>query len=168
MMKKSLIIASRESPLAMAQTQYCQALLKAKLPHVDISILPMKTTGDKFLETTLDKIGGKGLFTKELELALLDGRADLAVHSMKDMPTEHPKGLCLASILKREDPRDVFISTKYTSFSELPKGATVATSSIRRKSQLLALRPDLTIVPLRGNINTRLKKATQFDGIILA
>lgn len=168
MLKRKLVIASRESPLAMAQTRYCQALLQAKLPDADISILPMKTTGDKFLETTLDKIGGKGLFTKELEKALIDKRACLAVHSMKDMPTEHPHGLTLATILKREDARDVFISTKHQSLADIPKGGTVATSSIRRKSQLLMLRPDLTIVPLRGNINSRLKKASQFDGIILA
>ncbi len=163
-----LVIATRESPLALAQTEYVKAHLNALLPNTTISLLPMKTKGDKFLETTLDKIGGKGLFTKELETAILSGKAQLAVHSMKDVPSTHPEGLTIAAILEREDPRDVFISNKYKTFSSLPQNALIGTSSIRRKSQLLALNPHLNIKPLRGNINTRLKKATDFDGIILA
>lgn len=165
---KALTIATRESPLALKQTEMVKEALLSLDPTLTIELLPLKTSGDTFLETRLNKIGGKGLFTKELETAMLEKRADLAVHSMKDMPSVLPEGLHIAAILKREDERDAFVSDKYESFSALPEGAIVGTSSLRRESQLRALRPDIVVEPLRGNINTRLKKAHQFDAIILA
>jgi hydroxymethylbilane synthase len=165
---KTLTIATRQSPLALKQTEMVKGELFTLQTDLSIDTLPLKTTGDTFLETRLNKIGGKGLFTKELELAMLDNKAQLAVHSMKDLPSVFPAGLVLAAILKREDPRDAFVSEKYNSFETLPEGALIGTSSLRRECQLRALRPDLVVKPLRGNINTRLKKACEFDAIILA
>ncbi len=168
MVKKLIRIATRCSPLALAQTDIVKEALLQLDPELNIELVKIKTTGDKFLQTRLDKIGGKGLFTKELEVAMLDGEADLAVHSMKDMPTVLPPGLMLASIIKRDAVNDVFISKTYQNIASLPDNATVATSSLRRQSQIKALKPQLNIVPLRGNINSRLQKMVQFDGIILA
>lgn len=166
----TLTIATRKSPLALKQTESVKKKLLSLCPDKSIDLLPLTTTGDAFLETRLNKIGGKGLFTKELEAAMLRNEADIAVHSMKDMPNDLPKGLSIAAILKREDPRDAFISQKYDAFDALPKGAVIGTSSLRRECQIKAIRPDLIVQPLRGNINTRLKKATnnEFDAIILA
>jgi hydroxymethylbilane synthase len=154
-------IGTRGSPLALAQAEMTKAALLAAHPALqaeDIAILPIKTTGDKVQDRTLSEIGGKGLFTKEIEEALLDGRVDLAVHSMKDMPTFLPEGLVIASMLEREDPRDVLISPVADSIATLPRGAVVGTASLRRQAQLLALRPDLKVQPLRGNVGTRLDK----------
>lgn len=164
----TLTIATRESPLALKQTGMVKTALIALNPSLTINCLPLKTSGDKFLNTRLNKIGGKGLFTKELEQAMLADRAELAVHSMKDLPSVFPDGLMLGAILKREDPTDAFISKKYENLDALPKGAIIGTSSLRREAQLKALRPDIQIKPLRGNINTRLKKAEDFDAIVLA
>lgn len=154
-------IGTRGSMLALAQAnEVKQRLLKAhpSLIAEQIEIIPIKTTGDKILTQNLEDIGGKGLFTKEVEEALLEGHADIGVHSMKDVPAVNPEPLVIDCILPREDPRDAFISKKYKSLSELPHGATVGTSSSRRKAQLLTKRPDLHIVPFRGNVNTRLEK----------
>ena len=154
-------IGTRGSPLALAQAALTKAALLAAHPALTvegITIVPIKTTGDKIQDRTLSEIGGKGLFTKEIEEALLDGRIDLAVHSMKDMPTFLPKGLVIAAMLEREDPRDVLISPVADSIETLPKGAIVGTASLRRQAQVLALRPDLKVQPLRGNVGTRLDK----------
>ena len=159
-----LIIGSRGSPLALAQV----TLIKSLLPGVPVETIIIKTSGDKFLEVSLAAAGGKGLFTKEIEDQLLAGTIQLAVHSLKDLPTELPAGLILAAVPAREDPRDVFVSRRYSSLDELPQGAHVATSSIRRKAQLLARRPDLRISEIRGNVATRLQKLTDFDGTLLA
>ena len=159
-----LIIGSRGSPLALAQV----TLIKSLLPGVPVETILIKTSGDKFLEVSLAAAGGKGLFTKEIEDQLLAGTIQLAVHSLKDLPTELPTGLILAAVPAREDPRDVFVSRRYGSLDELPPGAHVATSSIRRKAQLLARRPDLRISEIRGNVATRLQKLTSFDGTLLA
>jgi hydroxymethylbilane synthase len=170
MTKRHLIIATRESPLALAQAESIkQALLKYH-PSLSIDLLGITTQADRQLNVSLLDIGGKGLFVKELEEALFDGRADVAVHSMKDVPMELPPGLIIPVIGKREDPRDAFISDKYGSLAELPRGASVGTSSLRRQTQLTALRPDLTLNSLRGNIHTRLHRLDegQFDAIILA
>jgi len=163
-------IATRKSPLAMWQAEHVAAALKVAHPGIEVELLGMSTQGDKILDTPLAKIGGKGLFVKELEQGMLEGRADIAVHSMKDVPVELPEGLHLPVIMEREDPRDAFVSNDYGSLDELPKAARVGTSSLRRQSQLLELRPDLELLPLRGNVNTRLRKLDEgeYDAIILA
>ncbi len=170
MSDQTIRIATRKSPLAMWQAEHVTAELKKAHPGLKFEILGMSTQGDKILDTPLAKIGGKGLFVKELEVAMLDGRADIAVHSMKDVPVELPDGLHLSTILEREDPRDAFVSNTYKTFDELPKGARVGTSSLRRQCQLVQSRPDLQILPLRGNVNTRLRKLDEgeYDAIILA
>ena len=161
-------IATRESRLALWQAEHVKALL-GKNGH-DVALLGMTTRGDQILDRSLSKVGGKGLFVKELELALEEGRADLAVHSLKDVPMELPEGFSLVCVLEREDPRDAWVSPRYASIDALPKGAVVGTSSLRRVALLRALRPDLVIEPLRGNLDTRLKKLDdgQYDGIVLA
>ena len=165
---KTLTIATRKSPLAMRQTEMVKAQLLKIDKSLNIELLPLQTKGDTFLNQSLSKIGGKGLFVKELETALLENRADLAVHSMKDVPYQLPDGLGIHAILKREDPRDAFISQCANSINTLPANARVGTSSLRRACQLLQINPTLDIVPLRGNINTRLNKRHEFDAIILA
>lgn len=167
---KTLKIATRQSPLALWQAEHIRARLNALYPDLTVELVKFVTQGDKILDTPLAKIGGKGLFVKELEAALLDGRADLAVHSMKDVPMHLPEGLILAVICEREDPLDAFVSNHYLHFDELPLGAKVGTSSLRRKCQILQLRPDLEIVDLRGNVGTRLSKLDDglYDAIILA
>jgi len=167
---KKLVIASRESRLALWQAEHVKARLEALYPELTVEILGMTTQGDQILDKTLSKIGGKGLFVKELETALADGRADLAVHSIKDVPMTLPDGFALAAISEREDPRDAFVSNRYTSLAELPVGAVVGTSSLRREAQLRALYPQLTVKPLRGNVQTRLAKLDNgdYDAIILA
>ncbi len=164
----SLTIATRESQLAMWQAEHVQSLLQALGHHV--TLLGMTTRGDQILDRTLSKVGGKGLFVKELETALETGAADLAVHSLKDVPMELPAGFALAAVLEREDPRDAWVSNQYGSINDLPQDAIVGTSSLRRQVLLRALRPDLDIQPLRGNVNTRLRKLDdgQYDGIVLA
>jgi len=164
----SLTIATRESQLALWQAEHVQHILQ-RLGH-QVSLLGMTTLGDQILDRTLSKVGGKGLFVKELETALETGRADLAVHSLKDVPMELPLGFALAAVLEREDPRDAWVSNHYASLQDLPQGAVVGTSSLRRQVLLQALRPDLDIQPLRGNVNTRLRKLDegQYDGIVLA
>lgn len=163
-------IATRKSPLALWQAEHIKARLQALHPTLNVELVTFVTQGDKILDTPLAKIGGKGLFVKELENALLDGRADLAVHSMKDVPMDLPEGLCLPVICEREDPADAFVSNHYQSIDELPQGARLGTSSLRRKSQMQAYRPDLNIIDLRGNVGTRLGKldASEYDAIILA
>ena len=181
MSKNKVIIGTRGSKLALWQAEWVKSELQRMNPSLEVELNKIKTTGDKILDVPLAKVGGKGLFVKEIEEALLSGEADLAVHSMKDVPTDFPKGLHLAVICKREDPRDAFITAigsqqsavskkKINSFKDLPKGATVGTSSLRRSCQLLSIRPDLKIVQLRGNLDTRLRKLDegQFDAIILA
>ena len=167
---KILKIATRQSPLALWQAEHIRARLEAMHADLKVELVTFVTQGDKILDTPLAKIGGKGLFVKELEEALLDGRADLAVHSMKDVPMALPEGLTLAVICEREDPLDAFVSNTYNSFAELPHGAKVGTSSLRRKCQILKQRPDLEIIDLRGNVGTRLSKldAGLYDAIILA
>ncbi len=167
---QKIIIASRESLLAMWQAKYIQRRLGELYPQTEISILGMTTRGDQILDQSLSKIGGKGLFIKELEQALEDGRADIAVHSMKDMPMNVPEGFKLAAITEREDPRDAFVSKRYASLAQLPQGSVVGTSSLRRESQLLAQFPHLQVQPLRGNVQTRLRKLDegQYAAIILA
>ncbi|MCG6200075.1 hydroxymethylbilane synthase [Psychromonas antarctica] len=163
-------IATRHSPLAMWQANFVKAELLKYHPHLTVELVAMKTMGDKILDTPLAKVGGKGLFVKELEVAMLEGRADIAVHSMKDVPVDFPDGLGLTVICKREDPRDAFVANHYQNIEQLPQGAIVGTSSLRRQCQLRALRPDLIIKDLRGNVNTRLRKLDegQYDAIILA
>ncbi len=167
---KILKIATRQSPLALWQAEHIRARLEALHTDLKVELVTFVTQGDKILDTPLAKIGGKGLFVKELEAALLDGRADLAVHSMKDVPMALPEGLSLAVICEREDPFDAFVSNQYQSFDDLPQGAKVGTSSLRRKCQILKQRPDLEIIDLRGNVGTRLSKldAGNYDAIILA
>jgi hydroxymethylbilane synthase len=169
-MMNTLKIATRQSPLALWQAEHIRARLEALHAGLNVELVTFVTQGDKILDTPLAKIGGKGLFVKELEAALLDGRADLAVHSMKDVPMALPEGLSLAVICEREDPLDAFVSNTYASFQDLPQGAKVGTSSLRRKCQILKARPDLEIIDLRGNVGTRLSKldAGQYDAIILA
>ena len=168
-MKKTVTIATRGSRLALWQAEHVRSLLE-KEHGVVVELLVLKTTGDIILDVPLSKVGGKGLFVKEIEEALLDGRADLAVHSMKDVPMELPAGLVLGAVPEREDPADLLISVKYGSLKDLPQGAVVGTSSLRRQAQLLALRPDLKIVSLRGNVDTRMRKLTEgeFDAIVMA
>jgi hydroxymethylbilane synthase len=170
MTKRHITIATRESPLALQQTGLVKKALQALHPHLSVDLLGITTVADKRLDVTLDKIGGKGLFVKELEEALMDGRADIAVHSVKDMPMDLPPGLIMPVICKREDPRDAFVSNDYASLAQLPLGASVGTSSIRRQTQIHALRPDITLHPLRGNVNTRLSKLDngEFSAIVLA
>lgn len=167
---KTLKIATRQSPLALWQAEHIRARLQELHPDLTVELVKFVTQGDKILDTPLAKIGGKGLFVKELEAALLDGRADLAVHSMKDVPMALPEGLTLAVICEREDPLDAFVSNQFEKFADLPQGAKVGTSSLRRKSQILKQRPDLQIIDLRGNVGTRLAKLDdgQYDAIILA
>jgi len=166
----TLRIATRKSPLALWQANFVKDALEQAHPDLRVELLAMSTRGDKILDTPLAKVGGKGLFVKELELAMLEDRADIAVHSMKDVPMEFPEGLGLAVICDREDPADAFVSNKYGSLAELPAGAIVGTSSFRRQCQLRELRPDLKIADLRGNVGTRLGKldAEEYDAIILA
>lgn len=170
MSEEILRIATRKSPLALWQANYVSDLLQHHHPELKIELVTMTTQGDKILDTPLAKVGGKGLFVKELETGMLEGRADIAVHSMKDVPVEFPTGLHLAVICEREDPRDAFVSNNFKSLEELPQGARLGTSSLRRQSQISALRPDLKIIDLRGNVNTRLKKLDdgEYDAIILA
>ena len=165
-----LVIASRESALAMWQAEHIAARLHALYPKMVVSILGMTTQGDQILDSPLSKIGGKGLFVKELETAMYEGRADIAVHSMKDVPMNLPAGFVLAAIGQREDPRDALVSNLFDSLDALPHGARVGTSSLRRESQLRARFPHLVIEPLRGNVQTRLRKLDQgqYDAIILA
>ena len=169
-MTRTLRIATRKSALALWQAEHVKARLEALHNNLTVVLVPMVSRGDKILDVPLAKVGGKGLFVKELEHALLNDEADIAVHSMKDVPMEFPEGLGLATICEREDPRDAWVSSTYASIDELPAGSIVGTSSLRRQSQLLAKRPDLTVKFLRGNVNTRLAKldAGEYDGIILA
>lgn len=164
----ALVIATRESRLALWQAEHVQALLQAR-GHT-VSLQGMTTKGDQILDRSLSKVGGKGLFVKELEVALEEGRAHLAVHSLKDVPMELPEGFALACVMEREDPRDAFVSPRYANLAALPQGAVVGTSSLRRQVLLQALRPDLQIKPLRGNLDTRLRKLDegQYDAIVLA
>lgn len=169
-MRNKIVIATRESQLALWQANNVKASLEALYPEINVELLGMTTKGDQILDSPLSKIGGKGLFVKELEKALLDGEADIAVHSMKDVPMEFPEGLGLSVICEREDPTDAFVSNTYNSIEELPQGAVVGTSSLRRSCQLQMHRPDLVIKNLRGNVNTRLRKLDEgeYDAIILA
>jgi hydroxymethylbilane synthase len=164
-----LVIATRESPLALWQAEHVKARLEAEQGRL-VELLGMTTRGDQILDRSLSKVGGKGLFVKELEVALEEGRAHLAVHSLKDVPMDLPEGFALACVMEREDPRDALVSNRFRSLAELPQGARVGTSSLRRVLQLRALRPDLQIEPLRGNLGTRLRKLDEggFDAIILA
>lgn len=170
MTKHQLIIATRESPLALWQANWVKARLEEIHPELTIRLLGITTQADKILEIPLTEIGGKGLFVKELEEALYEGRADIAVHSMKDVPMDLPTGLCLPVMCQREEPRDVFVSNEFGSLLDLPMGAVVGTSSSRRESQVRALRSDLSIAHLRGNVNTRLAKLDrgEYAGILLA
>ncbi len=170
MSKKIIKIATRKSPLALWQAYYVRDALLAKHDNLQVELVKMVSRGDKILDVPLAKVGGKGLFVKELEAGLLAGDADIAVHSMKDVPVEFPEGLHLAVICEREDPRDAFVSNTYSNLDDLPQGAVVGTSSLRRQSQLLKNRPDLGIKFLRGNVNTRLQKLDdgEYDAIILA
>ena len=163
-------IATRRSPLALWQAEHVATLLKTAHPHLNVELVKMVTQGDKILDTPLAKIGGKGLFVKELEHGMLNNLADIAVHSMKDLPALLPDGLKIGAILSREDPRDAFVSNNFASIDALPQGAVVGTSSLRRQCQLLALRPDLHIRSLRGNVNRRLQKMDdgEYDAIVLA
>lgn len=169
-MRKKIVIGTRSSKLALWQADYVAECLRKEYPGLQVEKKLMTTKGDKILDAPLAKIGGKGLFTKELEQEMLDGGIDLAVHSLKDMPTEVPEGLVIAAITKRADPGDAVVSLKYGHFEDLPQGAKVGTSSLRRKAQLLHARPDLNIQDLRGNVNTRLRKLEEenFDAIVLA
>ncbi len=168
--KERIIIGTRGSKLALVQTEIVKSLLQKSNPDLTIDIRIIKTKGDIILDTPLAKIGDKGLFTKEIEQELLNGKIDLAVHSVKDLPTKLTPGLTIGAVLKREDPRDAFVSLKYRSFKELPAGAVVATSSLRRKANVLMHRPDIKLVDIRGNVETRLRKliANDYDGMFLA
>ncbi|MBR4907953.1 MAG: hydroxymethylbilane synthase [Acidaminococcaceae bacterium] len=169
-MKITITIGTRKSLLALWQSNYIKSRLETQYPDCEVRLQKIVTKGDKILDVPLSKIGGKGLFTKEIETALLDGEVDLAVHSLKDMPTKLPDGLCLTAITERAVVGDAFVSNKYNRFAEMPAGAVLGTSSLRRKAQLLAKRPDLDIRDLRGNVDTRLHKLDegQYDAIILA
>ena len=170
MSSREIRIATRKSALALWQAEYVKARLEQAHPGLTVSLVPMVSRGDKLLDSPLSKIGGKGLFVKELETALLENEADIAVHSMKDVPMDFPEGLGLFCICEREDPRDAFVSNTFASLDDLPQGSIVGTSSLRRQAQLLTRRPDLEIRFLRGNVNTRLAKldAGEYDAIILA
>ncbi len=165
-----LIIATRESQLALWQARHVQARLRALYPHCTVDLLGMTTRGDRILDRTLSKVGGKGLFVKELETALLDGRADLAVHSLKDMPVDMSPEFELCTVMERDDPRDALVSPRYGSLAEMPAGAVVGTSSLRREAQVRARYPQLQVKPLRGNVQTRLAKLDRgdYDAIVLA
>jgi hydroxymethylbilane synthase len=165
-----LRIATRESPLALWQAEHVRACLQAVHPALDVRLVPMTTQGDQMLDRSLAAVGGKGLFVKELEQAMLEGRADIAVHSMKDVPAQQPEGLMLAAFLGGEDPRDAFVSNLHPSLDALPQGSRVGTSSLRRQMQLRAVRPDLQVTELRGNVGTRLRKLDEnrYDAILLA
>ena len=167
---EKLVIATRRSQLALWQSEYIKAQLQEFYPDIQIELQEFVTKGDKILDVPLAKIGGKGLFTKELELAMLEGTAHLAVHSLKDVPTQFEEGLQLAAVTKRFDPRDALLSNKYSSIDELPQGAIVGTTSLRRRMAIMMLRPDIVLKDLRGNINTRIAKlnAGEYDAIILA
>ncbi|GMQ52739.1 hydroxymethylbilane synthase [Halopseudomonas aestusnigri] len=169
-MSRHLRIATRKSALALWQAEYVKARLEQLDPALSVSLVPMVSRGDQLLDSPLAKIGGKGLFVKELETAMLNGEADLAVHSMKDVPMQFPDGLGLYAICEREDPRDAFVSNNFDHLDSLPAGSVVGTSSLRRQAQIMARRPDLQIRFLRGNVNTRLAKldAGEYDAIILA
>nr|WP_306441989.1 hydroxymethylbilane synthase [Pelistega suis] len=169
-MPEKLVIATRESRLALWQAEHVQAKLSALYPNTRVELLKMTTRGDQILDKTLSKVGGKGLFVKELETALLDGRADLAVHSLKDVPVDLKSPFQLACVMEREDPRDAFVSNDYASLADLPAGAVVGTSSLRRESQIRERYPHLEVKPLRGNLDTRLRKLDegQYAAIILA
>ena len=168
-MARPIVIATRESRLALWQAEHVRALL-TRAGDVDVTLLPMTTRGDQILDRTLAKVGGKGLFVKELETALADGRADIAVHSLKDVPMDLPAGFALAAVLEREDARDAWVSARHASLADVPAGGVVGTSSLRRVVQLAALRPDLRVEPLRGNLDTRLRKLDEgrYDAIVLA
>jgi len=170
MSTRPLHIATRKSPLALWQAEHVRARLLEAHPGLQIELVSMSTQGDRVLDSPLAKIGGKGLFVKELEQGMLEGRADIAVHSMKDVPTDFPEGLGIAAILEREDPLDAFVSNQYESVEALPEGARVGTSSLRRQCQLRAWRPDLELLDLRGNVGTRLGKLDNgdYDAIVLA
>ena len=165
-----LRIGTRGSKLALTQSEWVKGKIEAQHPDVQVELVRVKTTGDKILDAPLSKIGGKGLFVKEIEEALLSERIDLAVHSMKDVPAAQPEGLILTTFPEREDPRDAFVSTRYDDLAQLPQGARVGTGSLRRSAQLLHIRPDLELVPVRGNVDTRLRKleAGEYEAIILA
>jgi hydroxymethylbilane synthase len=167
---KKLVIATRRSRLALWQAEHVKALLEKRHKGLEVGLLPLSTRGDELLDQRLDKVGGKGLFVKELESALADGRAQIAVHSMKDLPAELPPGFAIAAILEREDPRDAFVSNKYGSFRELPEKGIVGTSSLRRAAQILERHPRLEAKLLRGNVETRLAKLDrgEYDAVILA
>lgn len=169
-MTQIIRIATRKSALALWQAEFVKAQLLVHHPELEVELVPMSTKGDKLLDTPLSKVGGKGLFVKELEVAMLEGRADIAVHSMKDVPMEFPEGLGLAVICEREDPLDAFVSNDYQHIEQLPDGAVIGTSSLRRQSQIQASFPSLRIKELRGNVNTRLSKLDnrEYDAIILA
>ena len=164
------VIATRESPLAMWQALHVQALLRDRYPGAEVELLGMTTRGDQILDRTLSKVGGKGLFVKELEAAMLEGRADLAVHSLKDVPMELPEGFELVAVSEREDPRDAFVSPKYASLDDMPAGARVGTASLRRELMLRMRYPHLEVLPVRGNVGTRLRKLDegQFDALVMA
>jgi hydroxymethylbilane synthase len=166
----SIRIATRQSRLALWQAEHVAARLRETHARLDVVLVPMTTQGDRITDRPLAAVGGKGLFIKELEIALAEGRADIAVHSMKDVPTDLPDGMVLAAMLPRADPRDAFVSVNYTTFDALPIGARVGTSSLRRQCQLKAARPDLQLLMLRGNVETRLRKLDEghYDAIILA
>lgn len=168
--RSTLRIATRKSPLALWQAEYVAVALRAMQPEIAVQLYPLSTQGDQLLDAPLAKVGGKGLFVKELEHALLSGAADLAVHSMKDVPVDLPAGLHIAALLPREDPRDALVSSRWSCLDELPQGARVGTSSLRRQSQLRAQRADLCIEVLRGNVQTRLEKLQRdgLDAIVLA
>ncbi|MEO5844069.1 MAG: hydroxymethylbilane synthase, partial [Caldimonas sp.] len=168
-MAKPIVIATRESRLALWQAEHVKALLMRN-GGIEVTLLPMTTRGDQILDRSLSKVGGKGLFVKELETALADRRADIAVHSLKDVPMDLPAGFALAAVLEREDARDAWVSNRYAELADLPQGAVVGTSSLRRVVQIAALRPDLRVEPLRGNLDTRLRKLDEggYDAIVLA
>lgn len=169
-MKAQIIIGTRGSKLALWQADYVEQRLREEYPGLQVTQKRISTKGDRILDVPLAKIGGKGLFTKELEEEMLSGSIDLAVHSLKDMPAKVPDGLMIAAVTKRLDPGDALVSNRFSSFSELPQGARVGTSSLRRRAQLLCARPDLTMIDLRGNVNTRLRKLDEgeYDAIVLA
>ena len=167
---KSCVIATRESPLAMWQALHIQSVLRQRYEGADVELLGMTTRGDQILDKTLSKVGGKGLFVKELEVAMQEGRADLAVHSLKDVPMVLPEGFDLVAVTEREDPRDAFVSPHYASLDEMPAGARVGTASLRRELMIRMNYPHLTVLPIRGNVGTRLKKldAGEFDALVMA
>lgn len=169
-MSDSIIIATRESPLALWQAEHVQALLRERYPEKDVNLLGMTTKGDQILDKTLSKIGGKGLFVKELEVAMQEGSAHLAVHSLKDVPMELPEGFVLAAVSSREDPRDAFVSPRYETLESMPAGSVVGTASLRRELMLRSKFPHLVVKPVRGNVGTRLRKldSGEYDALIMA